>query len=205
MDKESYKEASFYGSLDEIINYLKNAENNEEKVYIDFGSENGVIRLYSSDVDENNIYLRIYGLTKKQKNNFDNELSVVQNLNDDIITQNIKDKYETIKDEYFSNLKMNAKKVEFNNNSLFDIINALNEYKKLGDNVYIEYQSTSDDDIIKLYSIDFNIDKTFMSIMGITKSQYDENKDRFKMAESDDELQMVITDLYQIMEQNKKR
>ena len=205
MDKESYKEASFYGSLDEIINYLKNAENNEEKVYIDFGSENGVIRLYSSDIDENNIYLRIYGLTKEQKNNYDNEISVVQNLNDDIITQNIKDKYETIKDEYFSNLKMNAKKVEFNNNSLFDIINALNEYKKVGDNVYIEYQSTSDDDIIKLYSIDFNIDKTFMSIMGITKSQYDENKDRFKMAESDDELQMVITDLYQIMEQNKKR
>ena len=37
---------------------------------------------------------------------------------------------------------------------------------------------------------------------GITKEQYDENKERFKLARSDEELQMVMTDFYQLIKEN---
>ena len=195
MDKNNYKEASFYGSLDEVIEYLKNAVDE----YIDFGSENGVIRIYSGNLDDDSVYLRIYGLTKDQKYNYDKELSSSEDK------EFVVAKYKKISDIYFDKLRDGAVGVDADGKSLSQVISILNIAKRDNKNIYIDFRSTEDDVPIRFYSMDINVDDAFMRVMGLTKSQYDENKDRFKMAESDEELQMVITDLYQIMEQNKTR
>lgn len=171
VNKEYAIEANFYGDLDSTINYLIDARNKNENIYIDFGSVNGVIRFYSSDITEDNAYLRIYGLTKEQYKAYEQEM----NNTDD--KKAVTAKYKNLSDVYFDRLRDDSTKLEFESNSLSEAIKKLNECKKLNKNVYIDFRSTEDDIPIRFFSMDINIDDAFMKVMGITKAQYDENKE----------------------------
>lgn len=198
MNIEESVESKYIDSLDNTIEFLKNAKNNGENIYVDFGSENGVIRLYSVDIDDDAAYLRIYGLNKEQKKSYDEEIKTSSNKDE------VEAKYQNMIAVYFDKLRDDSTKLDFKGSSVYELIKTLNECKKLNKNIYIDYKSTEDDMPIRFYSMDINVDRAFLSIMGLTKSQYDENKERFKMARSDEELQMVITDFYQMMKENEK-
>ena len=202
MDKNNAIKIDYYGDLDSTIKYLKECNEKNENVYVDFGSDNGVIRLYSLDIDEDNVYLRIYGVGKGQVDLYNKKISKAKEENNLELVKELEESLKKSSQEYFNILKKDAELIPFVGSSLSEVIEALNEYKKLGKNVYVNYKSTEDDEEIKIYSIDLDVDNIFLTMMGITKEQYDENKERFKLARSDEELQMVMTDFYQLIKEN---
>ena len=177
VNKECAKEVKYEGNLDSIIEYLINKRNNNENVYIDYESINGVIRLYSCDIDYDNAYLRVYGLTKEEKNKYVKE--------DD-------NKINNAAEIYFDKLRDTAEKLELDGYSLIDVIDKLYECKKLNKNVYVDYRSSENDTPIRFYSMDLNIDDAFVRVMGITKEQFNKSKNRLKNNES----VKVITDYH---------
>ena len=183
----------YINDLDSTINYLKNARDNNRNIYIDYKSENGLIRLYSVDISDDLAYQRVYGLTKEEKNSYDEEL---KSTND---KDAVHAKYQYKITLYFDRLRDDSTKLDFKGKNVYELIKTLNECKKLNKNIYIDYSTDEGDMPIRFYSMDLNIDREFLSIMGLTKSQYGEYKEKFRLSHSDKELKSVINDVYKEM------
>ena len=95
MNKEEAIEIVLDDELDNIIDYLSNSKNNNENVYVDYKCDNGIFRLYSSDIDFDNTYLRIYGLTRDEKKSYEEE------LNTSLDKEAVHSKYKNISEVYF--------------------------------------------------------------------------------------------------------
>lgn len=188
MNIDEAVEVSYMDNLDNTIDYLKKAKENNENVYIDFNSENGVIRLYSADIDVDTAYQRIYGLTKEEKENYESELNSASNK------EEVHAKYQNLIAVYFDMLRDNSTKLDYKITSASNLIKTLKECKKLNKNIYIDYDSTDSIIPIRFYSMDLDIDRAFLSIMGLTKSQYSENKERIKMIRNSKELNSAMDD-----------
>lgn len=188
MNIDEAVEVSYMDNLDNTIDYLKKAKENNENVYIDFNSENGVIRLYSADIDVDTAYQRIYGLTKEEKENYESELKSATNK------EEVHAKYQNLIAVYFDMLRDNSTKLDYKITSASNLIKTLKECKKLNKNIYIDYDSTDSIIPIRFYSMDLDIDRAFLSIMGLTKSQYSENKERMKMIRNSKELNSAMDD-----------
>ena len=202
MNKKNAEHDIFFGSLDDTIEYLKRSNEEGKNIYVDFNSINGVMRLYSADIDENNAYLRIGGLTKEQKDNIDKQLVESFGNGDENKRNELLSLAHSLKEEYFNNQKKNATKIDPPVVNLDETIMILTEYKKFGENVYIDYETPNG--IVSLYSIDINPDKAYISVIGVTKQQFEENRKKYETAKTEEEKQAVLDELNQMIDENKQ-
>ena len=198
MNKRNAKKEIYFGNLDEIINYLRDCQRNGENCYIDYETKNGAIRLYSADIDYNNAYLRIYGLTKFQKDSIDKRLYEAFTTNDDETKYEIISLANSLKEENIANIKSKAHSMNVEIKSLDHAIEILKECRKRGINSYIDFNGCI------LYSIDINSDNAYMEVVGLTEMQYKENRSKYHAAKTQKEKDSIIKEFYQMIEENKK-
>ena len=189
MNIEDAKEVVFDGDLDSIIEYLKKAKENNENIYIDCKCGIDPIRLYSANIDQDTAYQRIYGLTKEEKLNYEKELLSAPNK------EEVHAKYQNLIAVYFDILRDNSTKLNYKFSTASDLLKTLKECKKLNKNIYIDYEDVESFIPIRFYSMDIDIDRAFLAIMGLGKSQYDENIERMKMIRNSKELNSSINDI----------
>ena len=161
MNKDEAKEVVLSSDLDSIINYLINAKNDNENVFIDYKNDNGLFRLYSSDIDIDETYLRIFGLTKEEKIEYDNELNNSDNK-DEVIK-----KYNYKIEVYFDKMRDFSTRVDVDGKSLDEVLNILKEAKRENKNIYVDYRPSNRHTSIRFYSMNVNLNQELMDILGI--------------------------------------
>ena len=209
MDKDKAIKSDYFGDLDSTISLLYACQSIGKNVYIDFESVHGIVRLYSADIDENDAYIRVTGLTKSQRT------SLMKLYSDAVINDNqqLQDEILNIQKELkFKNLeqrKNNATPIE-NLSSLKDVVELLMKYKKEGINVYLDYNSANNG-VVRLYSADITPDDAYLKVTGLTKEQFDTNRAKFRDTYSEENEQVreqlqkdVMREFYEMKEKNKE-
>ena len=161
MNKEEAIEIVLDDELDNIIDYLINSKNNNENVYVDYKCDNGIFRLYSSDIDIDETYERIYGLTKEQKIEYEKELNESENK-DEVIA-----KYKNMIEVYFDKMRDFSTRVDVAGKTLDEVVAIIKEAKKLNKNIYVDYKPAGGDTSIRFFSMNVDLNREIMDILGI--------------------------------------
>ena len=174
MNKKDAEKDLFFGNLNDTIRYLETCHDIKKNIYIDFHSmTNGIIRLYSADIDEDQAYLRIGGLTRKQKEEIDKKLFDAIGGNKDELRDEIISTAMSMKKAYFDKVKAESTKIDVPTLDISEAVAILSEYRKEGIPVYIDY--VTDNGVFKLYSVDINEENVYKELYGVSKKEYLEN------------------------------
>ncbi len=171
-----------FNNLDKTIQILLEYQKKGENVYIEFNGH----KLYSADITQDKAYKEITGMSKQEDSEFrrrEREASSQEEKKNIIKAWNQK---------RISGFKENAieisEKDSYSINTLDDAISYLEEAKKKGDNIYIDFNGH------RLYSADITQDKAYLEVCGMTKEDDDEFRKREGEATTQEEKKDIINE-----------
>ena len=163
-----------WGTIEKAVEYLTDCRNKGESVCIEF---NGKI-LYSADVTLEKAYLQITGLTPEEMNNVKEELREAETEEQ---RDEIRKRYDAIKQDHIEEAKKNAKKVEGHWGTIEKAVEYLTDCRNKGESVCIEFNGKI------LYSADVTLEKAYLQITGLTPEEMNNVKEELRAAETEEQ------------------